>query len=54
MQYKKVNDENGNLVNILLTLDDGKTWNIPLNTDNTDYINYLAWVEAGNTAEDAD
>ena len=23
---------------------------IPMDTDNTDYQNYLSWVEAGNTA----
>ena len=28
--------------------------NIPLNEDNTDYQNYLAWVAEGNTAEAAD
>ena len=27
---------------------------IPFDPDNTDYQAYLAWVEAGNTAEPAD
>ena len=27
---------------------------IPFETDNTDYQEYLKWVEAGNTAEAAD
>ena len=30
-----------------------KLW-IPLDPDNTDYQEYLAWVAAGNTAEAAD
>jgi hypothetical protein len=31
----------------------GKEW-IPLNPDNTDYQEYLKWVDEGNTAEAAD
>ena len=27
---------------------------IPFSTDNTDYQEYLAWVDEGNTAEEAD
>ena len=29
-------------------------WEIPLVKDNTDYIAYLAWLEAGNTPEAAE
>ena len=28
--------------------------NIPSDPDNTDYQEYLAWVDEGNTAEEAD
>ena len=33
-------------------LDDGTSF--PINPDNTDYQQYLAWVEAGNKPEPAD
>ena len=33
---------------------DGKTYSIPLNSENIDYQAYLAWVAEGNTAEAAD
>jgi hypothetical protein len=29
-------------------------WEIPFDPDNTDYIKYLKWVDAGNTPEPAD
>tara|TARA_Y100000114_G_scaffold42155_1_gene37522 strand:- start:17 stop:199 length:183 start_codon:yes stop_codon:yes gene_type:complete len=33
---------------------DNKTYSIPLDEANTDYQEYLEWVEEGNTAEAAD
>ena len=38
----------------ILLSKDGKTYSIPLNSENTDYQDYLAWVAEGNTAEAAD
>ena len=35
-------------------LDDGTVSCIPMDEDNTDYQNYLAWVAEGNTAEAAE
>ena len=43
---KKVDSETGNYSNV--------TVQIPIDPDNTDYQEYLAWVEEGNTAEAAD
>ena len=36
------------------TLDDGTISCIPMANGNSDYIEYLAWVAEGNTAEAAD
>jgi hypothetical protein len=33
---------------------DGKTWAVPISTDNTDYQEIQEWVKAGNTIEEAD
>ena len=31
-----------------------QTWSVPMDDDNTDYQNILAWVAEGNTIEPAD
>ncbi len=36
------------------TDESGQEFWIPMNNDNTDYKEYLAWVAEGNTAEAAD
>ena len=36
------------------TLDDGRITSIPTDPSNTDYAEYLEWVAAGNTPEEAD
>lgn len=36
---------------ILKTNDDGSFMSIPFDTSNTDYQEYLAWVDTGNTPE---
>jgi hypothetical protein len=39
---------------IIKTNDDGSTTSFAKNETNTDYQEYLKWVEAGNTPEAAD
>tara|TARA_R100001244_G_C5163317_1_gene131177 strand:+ start:592 stop:756 length:165 start_codon:yes stop_codon:yes gene_type:complete len=54
MSYKLYNDtEFGNLSGVIQTLDDKKKF-IPINEENTDYLEYLEWVAEGNTADEAD
>jgi hypothetical protein len=50
--YKLVNDIFTNKVSCICRLSDNAL--IPLAPDNTDYQEYLKWVEAGNTPEPAD
>ena len=52
--YKLLKDPSTNTTNVVLKNVNGIEWNIPFVTDNTDYQEYLAWVEKGNTAEAAD
>ena len=47
-------DEFGAIPAIQRILDDGTVSCIPMDEDNTDYQNYLAWVAEGNTAEAAE
>ena len=55
MTYKLYNDPFTNeLGSIKRTNDDVSISFIPLDTDNTDYQEYLKWVEEGNTAEEDD
>tara|TARA_R110000823_G_scaffold246236_1_gene370277 strand:- start:19 stop:183 length:165 start_codon:yes stop_codon:yes gene_type:complete len=54
MTYKLYNDsEFGNLSGVIQTVDDVKKF-IPINEENTDYQEYLAWVAEGNTIAEAD
>jgi hypothetical protein len=48
--YKLQNDIDGNLSSIFSS--DG--WTIPFDLANTDYAQYLIWLEEGNTPEPAD
>tara|TARA_R100001163_G_C5055824_1_gene192263 strand:- start:717 stop:887 length:171 start_codon:yes stop_codon:yes gene_type:complete len=56
MSYKLVNDNITNeLIGVTFTdTKNNKIKMIPKDESNTDYQEYLEWVEAGNTAEEAD
>ncbi len=55
-KYKFVNSIYGGTACILKLNDDGDEYTtaIPLDENNTDYQEYLAWVAEGNTADPAD
>jgi len=46
------NDSEGNKIGAIIRTTDNAS--IPLDENNTDYQDYLAWVALGNTAEAAD
>ena len=57
MTYNLFNDpleSTPTLDGIIRTNPDGTKSTIPLDTNNADYVEYQAWVAAGNTAEAAD
>ena len=51
MQYKLQNNLKGEAVAVTIV---GQMISIPFDPANTDYIAYLAWLEAGNTPEAAE
>jgi len=50
--YKLIKDSITNQTNIVKRLSDNAF--IPFDPDNTDYQEYLRWLEAGNTPEPAE
>lgn len=50
---KKLNAENQVCTNYIRKLIDDIISDIPINLDNRDYQEYLAWVSEGNVIEDA-
>jgi hypothetical protein len=52
MNYKLTKPNLNGEVNGVIRIEDGAS--IPFAPDNTDYQEYLKWLEAGNTPEAAD
>lgn len=51
MQYKLLNGQDGQPCGLTII---GQNIFIPLNPNNTDYQQYLKWLEEGNTPEPAE
>ena len=51
---KYVKDTRTNENSCIKLVKNGKTWFVPLDTNNTDYQEILEWVDAGNTITAAD
>ena len=51
--YKQIKDRSESVIQTVIQRKSDGVF-IPIDTANTDYIAYLAWVDAGNTIEDAD
>ena len=51
--YKLLKNEKNDIIGVK-TVKNSLTYSIPVNPENFDYQQYLAWVAEGNTAEAAD
>ena len=49
MSYQYINSSDPNVIIIIRTSDNA---NIPTDSANKDYVEYLEWVEEGNVAEE--
>jgi hypothetical protein len=47
-----ISQPDGDIVGILRVLEDGRIMSIPDDPANTDYQQYLAWLEEGNVPEE--
>ena len=52
--YKLVKNPNNGEVHMVMRTEGNVQTYIPFVADNTDYQQYLAWLEAGNTPQPAD
>ena len=54
MQYKLFKGSSGDIRSVIRTSDNGEVWGIPFDPTNTDYQQYLKWLEEGNQPLPAD
>ena len=54
IESAQYNSEFGRNINIIVTTTESKELWVPLDNANNDYVAVLAWVDAGNTIEEAD
>jgi len=52
--YKLINDDFGNNIGVKLTVSNNNVKSIPFDPANTDYQEYLQWLDDGNTPEEAE
>jgi len=52
--YKLYKNKYTNEINVVNKIEEGRVLSIPMHESNTDYQQYLKWLEAGNTPEPAD
>ena len=52
--YKLIKNPRTNEVNVVNKIEEGRTFSIPFDPDNTDYQAYLLWLADGNTPTPAD
>jgi hypothetical protein len=52
--YQLVKDFKTGEINVVNKIEDGRILSIPFDPDNTDYQDYLKWLNEGNTPEPAD
>jgi hypothetical protein len=52
--YKLLKNVLTNQVDVVQKEESGFLYSIPMNPDNTDYIAFLKWIEAGNSPEPAE
>lgn len=52
--YQLVKDFKTGEINVVNKIEDGRILSIPLDPANTDYQQYLKWLDEGNTPEPAD
>jgi len=51
--YKLIKCPTTNIITVVNKIEEGRILSIPFDPDNTDYQEYLQWLDEGNTPEEA-